>query len=78
MILSSIPDAIQDRPKFLGMIRDIASSIKEFLDAFNDVVAKNAALIDKRKTELDAHKRDFVRTSKAFSDTLKKFFKDGK
>ena len=77
-ILSTIPDNIGDRPKFLGMIRDIASAIKDLLDAFNEATTKNAAILDKRKSELEAHKREFVRTSKNFSDTLKKFFKDGK
>ena len=60
------------------MIRDIASAIKDLLDAFNEATAKNAALLDKRKSELENHKREFVRASKNFSDTLKKFFKDGK
>ena len=77
-ILSTIPDSIGDRPKFLGMIRDIASAIKDLLDAFNEATAKNGALLDKRKSELENHKREFVRASKNFSDTLKKFFKDGK
>jgi hypothetical protein len=42
-ILSTIPDVIGDRPKFLAMIRDIASAIKDLLDSFNDAVAKNGA-----------------------------------
>lgn len=76
--LSGIPEIIGDRPKFLANIRDIAGAIKELLDAYNDAAAKNATLLEKRKVELENHKREFVRISKNFSDTLKKFFKDGK
>ena len=60
------------------MIREIATAIKELLDSFNEVASKNADLIEKKKGELENFKREFVRTSKAFSDNLKKFFKDGK
>jgi len=35
--LSHIPDQIRDRSKFLRIIRDVATSIKEVLDAVNDV-----------------------------------------
>ncbi len=35
--LSHIPDQIRDRSKFLRIIRDVASSIKEVLDAVNEV-----------------------------------------
>ena len=35
--LSHIPDQIRDRSKFLRIIRDVATSIKEVLDAVNEV-----------------------------------------
>jgi len=35
--LSHIPDQIRDRSKFLQIIRDVASSIKDVLDAVNEV-----------------------------------------
>lgn len=77
-ILSGIPDQIEDRTKFLGIIRDIASAIKNLLDAINAVATENAALVKSQKNNLEANKKKFVRGSKTFSDTLKAFFKDGK
>ena len=35
--LSHIPDQIVDRSKFLQIIRDVAGSIKDVLDAVNEV-----------------------------------------
>ena len=44
-ILSTVPDVIGDRPKFLAMIRDIATAIKDLLDSFNDAVANNGLFL---------------------------------
>ena len=44
-ILSTIPDEVQNRTRFLGIIRRIAESIKEMLDAVNSVATNNADLI---------------------------------
>ncbi len=41
--LSHIPDQIRDRSKFLQIIRDVASSIKDVLDAVNEVSKKHQA-----------------------------------
>ena len=41
--LSHIPDQIRDRSKFLQIIRDVASSIKDVLDAVNEVSKKRQA-----------------------------------
>eukprot|EP00052_Salpingoeca_macrocollata_P016059 m.128724 g.128724 ORF g.128724 m.128724 type:complete len:270 (+) comp19906_c0_seq2:472-1281(+) len=77
-ILASIPDQIADRTKFLGIIRDIAAAIKDVLDSVNSVAANNEALLMSHKQALDQQKKVFIRGSKSFSDTLKRYFKDGK
>ena len=41
--LSHIPDQIRDRSKFLRIIRDVATSIKEVLDAVNEVSKRHQA-----------------------------------
>ena len=41
--LSRIPDQIRDRSTFLRIIRDVASSIKEVLDAVNEVSKRHQA-----------------------------------
>ncbi|CAI8005279.1 Programmed cell death protein 10 [Geodia barretti] len=78
--LSHIPDQIQDRSQFLKIIRDIASAIKDVLDAVNEVSKKHQG--DPRMREykkmLDTHKKVFVKSSRNFSDTLKRYFKDGR
>ncbi|XP_003390554.1 PREDICTED: programmed cell death protein 10-like [Amphimedon queenslandica] len=78
--LSHIPDQIQDRSEFLQTIRDIASAIKEVLDAVNELSQNHQDLprMSEYKKTLDNQKRVFVRSSRSFSDTLKKYFKDGR
>lgn len=44
-ILSTIPDEVQNRTRFLGIIRKIAEAIKDMLDAVNSVATNNAELI---------------------------------
>ncbi|XP_013419705.1 programmed cell death protein 10 [Lingula anatina] len=73
-ILSRIPDEIYDRRKFLETIKDIASAIKTLLDAVNSVV--NYIQGPENKQLLDQRKREFVKYSKRFSNTLKEFFKN--
>ena len=77
-ILSTIPDEVQNRTRFLGIIRRIAESIKEMLDAVNSVATNNADLIASKAEELQQQRKLFVRGSKRFSDTLKQYFTDNK
>jgi len=79
-ILGKIPMEIQDRSKFLQTIKDIATAIKELLDSVNEVLKTYQAqgkMREYRKT-LEQNKREFVKYSKSFSDTLKQYFKDGR
>lgn len=72
-ILSRIPTEINDRKKFLETIKDIASAIKNLLDAVNNIFM----YVDQAKRQvLEKRKREFVKYSKNFSNTLKDFFKD--
>ncbi|XP_064615455.1 programmed cell death protein 10-A-like [Liolophura sinensis] len=72
-ILSRIPDQITNRREFLETIKEIASAIKYLLDAVNNVI--NHIPLHENKQKLEHRKREFVRHSKRFSDTLKEFFK---
>jgi len=76
MILSRIPDQIYDRKQFLETIKDIASSIKILLDAVNRVIAEMPTSESGSKQILEERKKEFVRYSKKFSNTLKEYFRD--
>lgn len=55
--------------------REIASAIKKLLDAVNEVNGFIPGLNGKQA--LDQRKREFVKYSKRFSNTLKEYFKEG-
>lgn len=74
-ILSRIPDEINDRKTFLETIKDIASAIKKLLDAVNEVSGFIPG--SNNKQALEQRKREFVKFSKRFSNTLKDYFKEG-
>ncbi|GAB1866526.1 Programmed cell death protein 10 [Camponotus japonicus] len=74
-ILSRIPDEITDRKTFLETIKEIASAIKKLLDAVNEVTGFIPGSAGKQA--LDQRKREFVKYSKRFSNTLKEYFKEG-
>jgi len=92
-ILSRIPDEITDRKTFLETIKEIASAIKKLLDAVNEVSAyipgaqvhcskiSDISFIPyftfQGKHALEQRKREFVKYSKKFSNTLKEYFKEG-
>lgn len=75
-ILSKIPDQIYDRKQFLETIKEIASSIKMLLDAFNKVIEELPFGDSGSKQILEDRKKEFVRYSKKFSNMLKEFFRD--
>lgn len=60
---------------FLSFFREIASAIKKLLDAVNEVTAFIRGSAGKQA--LDQRKREFVKYSKRFSNTLKEYFKEG-
>merc|ERR1712142_1304190 len=74
-ILSRIPDEITDRKTFLETIKEIASAIKKLLDAVSEVSQYIPGA--QGKQALEHRKRDFVKHSKKFSNTLKEYFKEG-
>jgi hypothetical protein len=78
VILSTIPVEIADRTKFLNIIRDMAALIKELLEAIAAAFTSNESLLASQMDQLELQKKVFVRVSKNFSETLKKYFKDGR
>ena len=55
--------------------RDIASAIKKLLDAVNDISSYIPGISGKQA--LEQRKREFVKYSKRFSNTLKEYFREG-
>ncbi|XP_065183939.1 programmed cell death protein 10-A-like [Sycon ciliatum] len=80
MILSRIPQEINNRSQFLQTIKGIAGAIKELLDAINELHRSypDMGRMKDYKRALDLQKRTFVKHSKVFSDTLKKYFRDAR
>jgi len=74
-ILSRIPDEINHRTTFLETIKEIASAIKKLLDCVNEISGCIPSPSDRQA--LEVRKREFIRYSKKFSNTLKEFFKEG-
>lgn len=56
------------------LFREIASAIKKLLDAVNEVSTYTPG---QGKQALEQRKREFVKYSKRFSNTLKEYFKEG-
>ena len=88
-ILSRIPDVLYDRQVFLETIRKIASAIKKLLDCVNDITGSNGSSSSSSsssggfiqtyqdKRSIEQRKREFIKDSKNFSQTLKEYFKHG-
>ncbi|KAK6195685.1 hypothetical protein SNE40_001060 [Patella caerulea] len=75
-VLSKIPEQIFDRKLFLETIKDIANAIKKLLDAVNQVITEIPVSDNGNKQILEDRKKEFVRYSKRFSNTLKEYFRD--
>lgn len=58
----------------ISIYREIASAIKKLLDAVNEVSTYTPGA---GKQVLEQRKREFVKYSKRFSNTLKEYFKEG-
>ncbi|XP_064639728.1 programmed cell death protein 10-like [Lineus longissimus] len=76
-ILSWIPDEIHDRKKFLETIKDIANAIRNLLDSVSKITEEMKDRGNPQLQNLEQQKREFVKYSKRFSNTLKTYFKDG-
>ena len=75
-ILSRIPDDIQEKRVFLETIKEIASAIKRTLDSLTNIY-QYLPSIDSRQA-LENEKKQFIKSSKYFSNTLKSYFAENK
>ena len=73
-ILSRIPDDINEKRDFLETIKEIASAIKTTLDSVSNTYQYFKTL-DGRQA-LENEKKEFIKYSKHFSNTLKAYFRD--
>ncbi|CAF1377043.1 unnamed protein product [Adineta steineri] len=73
-ILSRIPDDINEKREFLETIKEIASAIKKTLDSVSNTY-QYFKTIDGRQA-LENEKKEFIKYSKHFSNTLKAYFRD--
>lgn len=71
----SFPKTNYYKRSYFFSFREIASAIKKLLDAVNEVNAFIPGSIGKQS--LEQRKREFVKYSKRFSNTLKEYFKEG-
>ncbi|CAF1031876.1 unnamed protein product [Adineta steineri] len=75
-ILSRIPDDINEKREFLETIKEIASAIKKTLDSVTNTY-QYFKTSDGRQA-LENEKKEFIKYSKNFSNTLKAYFRDNK
>ncbi|CAF0794143.1 unnamed protein product [Rotaria sordida] len=75
-ILSRIPDDINEKREFLETIKEIASAIKKTLDSVTNIL-QYIKTNDGRQA-LENEKKEFIKYSKNFSNTLKAYFRDSK
>ncbi|UJR23723.1 hypothetical protein I4U23_026703 [Adineta vaga] len=73
-ILSRIPDDINEKREFLETIKEIASAIKKTLDSVSNTY-QYLKTSDGRQA-LENEKKEFIKSSKNFSNTLKAYFRD--
>jgi programmed cell death protein 10 len=73
-ILSRIPEDINEKRDFLETIKEIASAIKKTLDSVTNTYQYFKTL-DGRQA-LENEKKEFIKYSKHFSNTLKAYFRD--
>ena len=75
-ILSCIPDDITEKREFLETIKEIASAIKKTLDCVSNT-SQYFKTWEGRQA-LENEKKEFIKSSKDFSNILKNFFRDSK
>ncbi|KAH9425494.1 Programmed cell death protein 10, partial [Dermatophagoides pteronyssinus] len=76
-IVAQIPNVIYNRQLFLDTIRKIAAAIKELLDCIYQINSNGFIVNIKDRRLLDNCRREFIRDSKQFSQSLKDYIKNG-